>query len=252
MSPANEQSGVLALLFVDTSSRAATATAAGSGTRRGGRQRLASPEDRTEVFLSLVDTDFSPRVESDWTLDVMTTCLNPQQLPFGGGQPKFQLDGGGPTAEDCLPDGADQDLPTGAHVRRVVAADLASDSQPPVAGEPRRQCGSASRDSEAVRRGEFEGDAKPDRGLAVGARTAHGRPARRAVSAGVCRGLEVTLHFDEDRFTGSGLYLFGAILERFLGMYSSMNSFTRTVITTNRRDGTLCEWPARAGDMVFL
>ena len=72
------------------------------------------------------------------------------------------------------------------------------------------------------------------------------------MSAGVCRGLEVTLHFDEDRFTGSGLYLFGAILERFLGMYSSMNSFTRTVITTNRRDGTLCEWPARAGEMVFL
>ena len=87
--------------------------------------------------------------------------------------------------------------------------------------------------------------------LSVRARRTVGRPGG-PVTAGVCRGLEVTLHFDEDRFTGSGLYLFGAILERFLGMYSSMNSFTRTVITTNQRDGKLCEWPARAGEMVFL
>ena len=51
-------------------------------------------------------------------------------------------------------------------------------------------------------------------------------------------GCEVTLHFDEDKFSGSGVYLFGAILERFLGMYASMNSFTRTAITTNRREGS--------------
>ena len=69
-------------------------TTVGSGTRRAaGGGWLA--EDRTEVFLSLVDTEFSPSVEAEWTLDVMTTCLNPQQLPFGGGQPGFQLDGGG-------------------------------------------------------------------------------------------------------------------------------------------------------------
>ena len=49
------------------------------------------------------------------------------------------------------------------------------------------------------------------------------------ITNGVCRGLEVTLHFDEDKFSGSGVYLFGAVLERFLGMYCSLNSFTRTV-----------------------
>jgi type VI secretion system protein ImpG len=57
---------------------------------------------------------------------------------------------------------------------------------------------------------------------------------------------------DEDRFTGNGAYLFGAVLERFLGLYCAINSFTRTVMTSNRRKGQLCEWPARAGEMVFL
>jgi type VI secretion system protein ImpG len=73
------------------------------------------------------------------------------------------------------------------------------------------------------------------------------------VLGGVCRGLRVTLQFDEDKFTGRGIYLFSAILERFLGMYAALNSFTQTVVTTKRLDGRpLCEWPARAGETVFL
>src|SRR5262249_4971243 len=68
----------------------------------------------------------------------------------------------------------------------------------------------------------------------------------------VCRGLDITLHFDEDHFTGNGVYLFGAILERFFGMYCAINSFTRTAVTTTRRDGKVCEWPARSADLVFL
>jgi type VI secretion system protein ImpG len=87
--------------------------------------------------------------------------------------------------------------------------------------------------------------------LSVSSEPAVGRPGG-SVLGGVCRGLQVRLHFDEDKFTGRGVYLFGAILERFLGMYCSLNSFTRTVVSTNRREGPLCEWPARAGEMVFL
>ena len=80
----------------------------------------------------------------------MTTCLNPHQLPFGGGQPRFQLDGGGPIQTIALSDAADQDLTrAGARVGRVVAADLASDAQSPVAGESRRRVPTAPRDSEA-------------------------------------------------------------------------------------------------------
>ena len=207
--------------------------------------------DQSEVFISLVDPSFSPSVENDWTLDVMTTCLNPRQLPFGGGQPRFQLQIGGPVQSiSCLvpPTRTFRPPHQSATLWRLISHltlnHLSLVSQD-ASADPLREILKLydladSKESQSLIAGL----------LAVQARHAVGRPGG-SVSAGVCRGLEITLHFDEDKFTASGLYLFGAILERFLGMYCAVNSFTRTVITTNRRE-KLCEWPARAGGLVFL
>ena len=56
----------------------------------------------TDVFLSLVDLDFTPASCPDWTVEVETTCLNrslPRLLPFGGGRPELELpDGRGPVS----------------------------------------------------------------------------------------------------------------------------------------------------------
>ncbi len=60
------------------------------------------------------------------------------------------------------------------------------------------------------------------------------------------RGLEVTLTFDEDAFEGSGVMLLGAVLDRFLAEYASVNSFTKTVIRSHQR-GHLKTWPPRLG-----
>ena len=49
----------------------------------------------------------------------------------------------------------------------------------------------------------------------------------------------MTVHFDEDRFAGSGVFLFACVLERFLGLYCTINSFSKLVATTNRREGEL-------------
>ena len=43
------------------------------------------------------------------------------------------------------------------------------------------------------------------------------------------RGVEVTIEFDEQKYVGAGLYLFACVLERFLGLYVSVNSFTQLV-----------------------
>jgi len=69
---------------------------------------------------------------------------------------------------------------------------------------------------------------------------------------GMCRGTKVTIRFDEDRFVGSGVYLFACLLERFLGLYCSINSFTQLVAKTNKREGVLREWRPRAGEKVLL
>jgi type VI secretion system protein ImpG len=60
------------------------------------------------------------------------------------------------------------------------------------------------------------------------------------------RGLEVTLTFDEEAFEGSGVMLLGAVLDRFLAEYASVNSFTKTVIRSHQR-GHLKTWPPRLG-----
>jgi len=59
------------------------------------------------------------------------------------------------------------------------------------------------------------------------------------------RGLEITLMADEGAFEGAGVYLLGAVLERFFSKYVGLNSFTETVLRTVQR-GEIMRWRARA------
>ena len=77
------------------------------------------------------------------------------------------------------------------------------------------------------------------------------RRVRQPEGSGVARGLEVTITFDEKAFEGSGLFLFGAVLDRFLAEYAPINSFVQTVIRSNDR-GEVKRWPPRVGNRVTL
>ena len=72
------------------------------------------------------------------------------------------------------------------------------------------------------------------------------RTIRRAGGYHAARGTEVTLKFDERAFEGSGVFLIGAILDRFLSEYASVNSFTQVVVLTDQR-GMVKTWPPRTG-----
>lgn len=72
------------------------------------------------------------------------------------------------------------------------------------------------------------------------------RTIQRAGSYHAARGTEVTLRFDERAFEGSGVFLMGAVLDRFLAEYASINSFTQVVIATDQR-GVVKTWPPRTG-----
>ncbi|HKD92272.1 MAG TPA: type VI secretion system baseplate subunit TssF [Terriglobales bacterium] len=78
--------------------------------------------------------------------------------------------------------------------------------------------------------------------------------ARLASEGGIitARGTRVEMQLDEEQFVGGGVFLFAAILERFLGMYVSMNSFTQLVATTQQRKEVLREWPPRAGQSILI
>jgi type VI secretion system protein ImpG len=64
---------------------------------------------------------------------------------------------------------------------------------------------------------------------------------------GFCHGTEVTLTFDEGNYVGSGAFLLGAVLNRFLPLYASLNSFTQLVIRSRQREGEWKRWPPLAG-----
>jgi type VI secretion system protein ImpG len=65
------------------------------------------------------------------------------------------------------------------------------------------------------------------------------------------RGLEVSIRFDEDRFPVNNLYLFASVLERFLALYGTVNSFSKMIATVKGRPGELRRWPPRMGERVL-
>jgi len=69
---------------------------------------------------------------------------------------------------------------------------------------------------------------------------------------GFCRGTEVTLVFDESLYVGGRAFLLGSVLNRFFGLYASVNSFTQLVIKSKQREGIWNRWPSRAGEQTVL
>ncbi len=61
------------------------------------------------------------------------------------------------------------------------------------------------------------------------------------------RGRRVELELDEEQFPGGGLFLFASVLERFLGLYATMNSFTQLAARSRQRRRVVREWAPRAG-----
>ena len=78
------------------------------------------------------------------------------------------------------------------------------------------------------------------------------RPADRLVGGHLLRGSEIVLTLRGDHFAGPGdLYLFASVIDRFLGGYASLNSFTRLTVCENVR-GEEYQWPARLGHRQLL
>lgn len=69
---------------------------------------------------------------------------------------------------------------------------------------------------------------------------------------GFARGVEVNLTFDERAFVGSSAILLASVLDRFFGLYASVNAFSQLSVKSVQRDGVWKQWPPRAGDQHLL
>lgn len=66
------------------------------------------------------------------------------------------------------------------------------------------------------------------------------------------RGVRTEIEFDEDQFVGGGVFLFASVLEYFLGLYATLNSFSQLAVRTKQRKEVLREWLPRAGQRILL
>lgn len=69
-------------------------------------------------------------------------------------------------------------------------------------------------------------------------------PGRGAMA--VARGSRITLSLDDGSYENARLFLFSAVVERFLAEFTTVNSFTETIVRTPG-EGTVATWPARIG-----
>ena len=75
----------------------------------------------------------------------------------------------------------------------------------------------------------------------------HGGPAGRAKLARASALLGIVLA----AFQGWGVFVLGAVLERFFARYVTLNSFTESVVRTVDR-GEIARWPARIGNRALV
>jgi type VI secretion system protein ImpG len=74
------------------------------------------------------------------------------------------------------------------------------------------------------------------------------RAADSLVGHVIMRGREIQLNMRQDHFAGAGdLFLFGTVLNHFLGSYASINTYTRLLIKEMLK-GEVYQWPPRIGD----
>lgn len=221
------------------------------------RRASQRPEDvGTEMFISLVDEKFNPRVPPEEVIVVKTTCSNrdlPARLPFGGKEGDFEIEGSALVSRiRCLTKPTETIRPP---QRRAVQWNLISHLNLNFLSVIENQNGVPEALQEILNLYNFT-DSSAVRKQVLGITGIESRKVVRQignrVGAGFVRGMETTIEFDEEQFVGSGMYLLASVLERFLALYTSLNSFNQLVIRTKQRQDEVKRWQPRAGEQILL
>jgi type VI secretion system protein ImpG len=243
---------------------------------RSARERLKADVSKyagSEVFLSVVDGNQTPWNPEISQLAVTALCTNrhlPIQMPTGriGGRGELQSVGrsdlytelGGPIRSvTCLSGPTEPRPAAAAGDREHLGGDLAwriishlSLNYLSLLDQPPEHGAAALR--EILKLYTMEADAHLNRQI-QGLLSVRAEPIIRRISTSGSiafgRGLEVELLFREAEFVGSGVFLLGAVLNRFIAKYASINSFTETVVKTSER-GEIMRWKARPGTRGIL
>ncbi len=219
------------------------------------RRTAAWRTDRaTELTIAFADLSGAVRAPDVDVASPSVTCFNgdlPSQLPFGiDERGDFQLLSGGPLKRiSCVISPTKSVQPTlGTTLLWRMISSLSLNHLSIADGTPDAL-------QELLRLHNVSNALSAERQIdgLVGVRSA---PAFSRVSSqhgiAFARGRDIELEFDEDKFPGGGMFLFASVLERFVALYTSMNSFTRVTVRSRQRRRVVAEWPARAGWRALL
>jgi type VI secretion system protein ImpG len=214
------------------------------------RPSLRKNDNGTELYISLVDLDFNPALPPVEILTARVTCTNRDQasrLKLTGEFGELEPEGAALVQARCLRKPSPTvRAPAGRSLQWRLISHLSLNHLSIV------ENGSEAL-QEILRLYDFSDDPVVRRHIA-GLTGVSSRPCISRVTSetGVafCRGTDVTLEFDEDQYVGAGVFLLACVLQRFLGLYSAVNSFSR--VTAKTRKGTLKQWPPLAGEQILL
>ncbi|MCW5955514.1 MAG: type VI secretion system baseplate subunit TssF [Pyrinomonadaceae bacterium] len=213
-------------------------------------------DEGTEVYLSLVDGSFNPRVPAVEIMNVRATCTNrdlPARLPFGGKDGDFEVEGTALLSRvKCLTKPTETIRPP---QRRSAQWRLISHLNLNVLSLVNSKAGVPEAIQEILHLYNFN-DSSVTRKQILGIVSVDSKRAVRQigdrVGTGFVRGMETTITVDEENFVGSGMYLFASVLERFLGLYASLNSFNQMTLRSLQREEVIKTFPVRAGQQELL
>ncbi len=207
----------------------------------------------TDTYISFVDENFQVVTpESDWVINADVVCTNrdmPNKLPFGPDQPHIDFySGGAGLRAKCLtpPTSTIQpqldDLTRWQLVTQLSLQNFAGDDGLMVLKETLQLYDfQKNRESQSI----IEGIVGLSTKITTAKLIHEGRSA-------MCQGTHITLEFDEHYYSGSGLYLFSALLSEFFSQYCTMNSFTQLSVHIKQRSGRPIEWPPRSGKQILV
>lgn len=222
-------------------------------TRRNSQKQ---DDDGSEVFISMVDMNFNPRTPATEVITIKTTCTNrdlPSRLPFGGKSDDFEVEGAAILSKvRCLTKPTETIRPP---KRRALQWRLISHLNLNYLSITESENKTPEALQEILELYNFN-DSSVTRQQILGITGIESRKVVRRIGdhigAGFIRGLETTLSFDETQYVGSGMFLFASVLERFLALYASLNSFNQTVIKSEQREGIVRRFAPRTGEQILL
>lgn len=208
----------------------------------------------TDTYLSFVDSGFQiTNPQQRWVIGGEALCTNrdlPDKLPFGPDEPQLVFEGEigaglrvaavtapTPTLRPRLNEASRWQLVTQLSLPHFTGPDGLQTLR------------------ETLRLYDFkqgpESASIIDGLVAMRSRATTARVVRGGRAA-FCQGTHIELEMDEHFYSGSGIYLFSAVLSEFFAQYCTINTFVQLTVTIKQCPDYSIQWPPRSGNQTLI